>query len=115
MVLTGYRAHCQIRMAVRDILECPAGKIVASRFNPITEGFHQRLFSAGKQKKQARSAGMCKPPIILNSMLQSSLPWNQLLIGSSPDPIDCHDSCLTVGTELPATRLSNPSVSTKGN
>ena len=52
------------------------GALVASRFNPVIRDFYQRLLSAGKPKKLALTACMCKLLIILNSMLKYGSSWN---------------------------------------
>ena len=51
------------------------GTIVATRFNPVIRTFYQRLCAAGKAKKVALTACMCKFLIILNAMLKHRRPW----------------------------------------
>ncbi len=49
--------------------------LAASRFNPVIRDFYQRLLAAGKPKKVALTACMCKLLVILNSMLKQRSPW----------------------------------------
>ena len=54
------------------------GALLASRFNPVIRDFYQRLLAAGKPKKLALTACMCKLLIILNSMLKHRSSWHDL-------------------------------------
>ena len=54
------------------------GTLVASRHNPLTRTFYQRLLTAGKPKKVALVACMRKLLTILNSMIKHHSPWREL-------------------------------------
>jgi transposase len=49
--------------------------LVATRCNPVIQGFYHRLLQEGKQKKVALVACMRKFLGILNAMLRESCPW----------------------------------------
>ena len=51
------------------------GTLVATRFNPQSKAFSQRLLAAGKVKKVALTACMHKFLTILNAMLKHRTPW----------------------------------------
>jgi transposase len=61
------------RSSVRAALH---GALVASRFNPVIQAFHQRLLESGKPKKVALTACMRKLLTILNAMLKHNICWN---------------------------------------
>ena len=63
---------CEPRSPRLDHLQA----MVASRFNPVTRDFNQRLLSAGKPKKLALTTCMRKLLIIPNSMLKYGSSWN---------------------------------------
>ena len=62
------------RARIRAVLYM--GALVASRFNPVSRDFYQRLLDAGKPKKVALTACMRKLLVILNSMLKWRSPWS---------------------------------------
>jgi transposase len=66
-MIWGGRAH------VRTVLSM--GTLVATRFNPRSKAFYQRLLAAGKVKKVALTACMHKFLTILNAMLKHRTPW----------------------------------------
>jgi transposase len=51
------------------------GALVAARRNPVVRGFYERLLAAGKPKKVALVACMCKLLLILNAVLKHRTPW----------------------------------------
>jgi transposase len=61
------------RASVRGILYMSA--LVATRYNPVTSAFYQRLCAEGKAKKVAIIACMRKLLIILNSMIKHKTLW----------------------------------------
>lgn len=61
------------RSAVRTSLYMAT--LVAVRFNPILQAFHQRLVAAGKKPKVALVACMRKLLVILNAMVKHGTPW----------------------------------------
>jgi len=61
------------RTRIRDGLYMAA--LVASRFNPVIEAFHQRLIAAGKPPRQALIACARKILVILNAILRDQCPW----------------------------------------
>lgn len=61
------------RAKLRTILYMAA--LIASRRDPITAVFYQRLVSTGKAKKVALVACMRKPLIILNAMMHTMTVW----------------------------------------
>ena len=63
----GGRAH------VRTVLDM--GTLVATRFNPQSKAFYERLLAAGKVKKVALTACMHKFLTMLNAMLKHRTPW----------------------------------------
>ena len=63
----GGRAH------VRTVFDM--GTLVATRFNPQSKAFDERLLAAGKIKKVALSACMHKLLTMLNAMLKHRTPW----------------------------------------
>ena len=65
--LWGGRAH------VRTVLDM--GPLGATRFNPRSKAFYERLLAAGKIKKVALTACMRKFLTILNAMLKHRTPW----------------------------------------
>ncbi len=71
--LRGKRTVWGGRAGVRSALYM--GAMVASRYNPVTRDFYQRLLSAGKPKKVALTACMRKLLTILNSMLKNGTSW----------------------------------------
>ena len=50
--------------------------LVASRWNPVTRNFDQRLLAAGRPKEAALTAGMRKLLPTLNCMLKNGQSWN---------------------------------------
>ena len=81
--LRGKRAVWGGRARVRATLYM--GAMVASRHNPVIRDFHQKLLTAGKPKRVALVACMCKLLVILNSMLKHGCPWRDM----SPAVVDC--------------------------
>jgi transposase len=67
-IMWGGRAH------VRTVLSM--GTLVATRYNPRSKAFYQRLRAAGKVKKVALTACMHKFLTILNAMLKQRTPWH---------------------------------------
>jgi transposase len=65
--LWGGRAH------VRTVLSMST--LVATRYNPRSKAFDERLLAAGKVKKVALTACMHKFLTILNAMLKHRTPW----------------------------------------
>jgi transposase len=63
----GGRAHGRPVWSMRTL--------VATRFNPQSQGFYERLLAAGKVKKVALTACMHKFLTILNAMLKHRTPW----------------------------------------
>ena len=51
--------------------------LAATHFNPVIRPFYQRLLAAGKAKKVALVAWMCKLLTILNAIVKSGTPWNE--------------------------------------
>ena len=51
------------------------GTLVATRSNPRSKAFDERLLAAGKVKKVALTACMHKFLTILNAMLKQRTPW----------------------------------------
>jgi transposase len=49
--------------------------LVATRYNPVSRAFYQRLCAAGKPKKVALVACMHKLLRILNAILCHRTPW----------------------------------------
>ncbi len=78
--MRGRRTVAGGRARVRAVLYM--GALVASRHNPVTRSFYQRLLAAGKPKKLALVACMRKLLTILNGMAKSGHRWNQNLIKS---------------------------------
>jgi transposase len=66
-MIWGGRAH------VRTVLYM--GTLVATRFNPQSKVFSERLLAAGKVKKVALTACMHKLLTMLNAMLKHRTPW----------------------------------------
>lgn len=66
-IIWGGRAH------VRTVLYM--GTLVATRFNPQSQAFYQRLLAAGKRKKVALTACMHKLLTMLNAMLKHRTSW----------------------------------------
>jgi transposase len=64
----GGRAH------VRTVLD--RGPLVATRDNPQSKAFYERLLAAGQVKKVALTACMRKFLTILNAMLKYRTPWH---------------------------------------
>ena len=71
--LRGKRAVWGGRSRVGAVLYM--GALAASRHNPAIRDFYQRLPAAGKPKKVALVASMCKLLVILNGMLKHGSPW----------------------------------------
>jgi transposase len=67
-IMWGGRAH------VRTVLSM--GTLVATRDNPRSKAFYQRLLAAGKVKKVALTACRHKFLTILNAMLKHRTPWH---------------------------------------
>ena len=67
-MIWGGRAH------VRTVLYM--GTLVATRYNPQSKAFYERLLAAGKVKKVALTACMRKLLTILNAMLKHRTPWH---------------------------------------
>jgi transposase len=51
------------------------GTLVATRDNPQSKAFYERLLAAGKVKKVALTACMHKFLTILNALLKHRTPW----------------------------------------
>ena len=51
------------------------GTLVATRFNPQSKVFYERLLTAGKVKKVALTACMPKLLTMLNAMRKHRTPW----------------------------------------
>ena len=66
-IIWGGRAH------VRTVWYM--GTLVATRFNPQSQAFYQRLLAAGKLKKVALTACMHKLLTMLNAMLKHRTSW----------------------------------------
>ena len=60
------------------------GALVATRYNPL-QRFYYRLVAAGKSKKLALTACMCKLITILNAMVRSNSAWQHGLVSSTPE------------------------------
>lgn len=58
---------------LRKALYLPA--LTAARFNPLLQGFFERLGAAGKPKRQALGAGMRKLLMIAYGVLKSRSPF----------------------------------------
>lgn len=65
------------RSPVRSVLFMAA--LVSTRFNPVIQGFYQRLLAQGKAKKVALVACMRKLLVMLNAMLKHDQPWQPQL------------------------------------
>ena len=74
--LRGKRAVWGGRSRVRAVLYM--GALVASRHNPAIRDFYQRQLAAGKPKKVALVASMCKLLVMLNAMLKHGYPWRDM-------------------------------------
>ena len=61
------------RAPVRTVLSM--GTLVATRSNPQSKAFYERLLAAGKVKKVALTACMHQLLTILNAMLKHRTPW----------------------------------------
>jgi transposase len=64
------------RAPVRAVLYM--GALVATRRNVVIRAFYRRLLAAGKPKKVALTACMRKLLTILNAMMRTNTPWQQL-------------------------------------
>jgi transposase len=64
------------RAQVRAVLYMNA--LVASRHNPVIRAYYQRLLSHGKPKKVALTACMRKLLTILNVIVRTGSPWQQI-------------------------------------
>jgi transposase len=53
--------------------------VVATKYNPIIATFYRRLLDAGKVKKAALVACMCKLLTIINAMMRTMTLWNPKL------------------------------------
>ncbi len=53
--------------------------LTASRRNPVIKAFYQRLIAAGKLPKVALVAFMRKLLTVLNAMVRTNKPWDNLL------------------------------------
>ena len=73
--LKGRRCISGGRAALRTALYMAT--LAATRFNPATREFYQRLLAAGKPKKLALVACMRKLLTILNAIVKSGTPWNE--------------------------------------
>ena len=73
-MMRGKRTVWGGRSRVRAALYMRA--LVATRYNPLIQLFYQRLLAAGKGKKVALVACMCKLLTILNSMMKSGRHWD---------------------------------------
>jgi len=71
--LRGRRTMWGGRAPVRTVLDM--GPLVATRDNPQSKVFSERLLAAGKVKKVALTACMHKLLTILNALLQHRTPW----------------------------------------
>ncbi len=71
--LRGRRTIWGGRAPVRTVLSM--GTLVATRSNPQSKAFYERLLAAGKGKKVALTACMHKLLTILNAMLKHRTPW----------------------------------------
>jgi transposase len=74
-VLKGRRTIWGGRAEVRRAIYMAA--MVASRFNPVIQAFHQRLIAAGKPPKVAIIAVARKILTILSAMLRQRAEWSQ--------------------------------------
>jgi transposase len=72
-MLRGRRTVWGGRERVRDALYM--GSLAATRFNPTTKEFYERLCAAGKPKKVALVACMRKLLFILKATLKNRTPW----------------------------------------
>ncbi|MDF0677232.1 MAG: IS110 family transposase [Nitrospira sp.] len=72
-LLRGKRPLGGGRAQARAVLSM--GAIVATRFNPVSRAFDQRLGAAGKANKVALTACMRKLLVILTAMLKQRPPW----------------------------------------
>jgi len=61
--------RCALYMATR----------VAVHHNPVFKAFYERLLAAGKRKKVALVAAMCKLLTALNAIAKSGKPWDASL------------------------------------
>ena len=71
--LRGRRTIWGGRAPVRTVLYM--GTLVATRYNPQSKAFYERLLAAGKVKKVALTACMHTFLTILNAMLKHRTPW----------------------------------------
>ena len=69
----GRRSTWGGRSAVRAALYMAA--LVAIRWKPPLRAFYHRLCAAGKAKKVALTACMCKLLTLLNALLRDQTPW----------------------------------------
>ena len=72
-ILRGRRTIWGGRAHVRTVLSM--GTLVATRSNPQSKAFYERLLAAGKVKKVALTACMHKFLTILNAMLKHRTRW----------------------------------------
>ena len=71
--LRGRRTIWGGRAPVRTVLSM--GTLVATRSNPQSKAFYERLLAAGKGKKVALTACMHTLLTMLNAMLKHRTPW----------------------------------------
>lgn len=67
--VSGGRGH------VRSVLYM--GTVAAVRCNPVLRAFYQKLVGAGKVKKVALTACMRRLLVILNSIAETGIPWDE--------------------------------------
>ena len=79
-IMRGRRSIWGGRSRVRAALYM--GALTASRCNPTTRDFYQRLLASGKPKKVALTACMRKLLIIMNSMVKNGRRWDPLVINA---------------------------------
>jgi len=71
--LRGRRTVYGGRGEVRAVLYM--GALVATRHNPVSKAFYERLLAAGKAKKVALTACMHKLLTMMNAMVRDLTPW----------------------------------------
>lgn len=80
--MRGHRRIWGGRSRVRTVLYLAT--LSAIRFNKVIFSFYQRLVAKGKAKKVAVTACMRKFIVILNTMLKTGSPWNDMLVAENP-------------------------------
>lgn len=80
--MRGHRRIWGGRSRVRTVLYLAT--LSAIRFNNVIFSFYQRLVTKGKAKKVAITACMRKFIVILNTMLKTGAPWNDMLVAENP-------------------------------